>query len=98
MNHKKVLGGQIDPGGFKYFIASYLPEPFKAAQDKHRDEVRKIITDNKAKGPGQRKTKVRVVGQQLLVDNKVAQGPHPPSFTWRYLFSETRISYGAQFT
>ena len=41
MDNKKKLAGQVDPKGFKYFIAQYLPAAFKAAQAKHREHVNK---------------------------------------------------------
>ena len=33
---KKDLGGQIDPKGFTYFVASYLTDPLKANFEKNK--------------------------------------------------------------
>ena len=79
MDNKKKLAGQVDPKGFKYFIAQYLPEAFKAAQAKHRERVNKEYTKNLKRAPENR-VPVRVVGPDLLINNRVITGlVHPPS-------------------
>ena len=79
MEKKLTLGGKVDQAGYKYFIANYLPEPFKAAKDKHREEVLRTIEENKSKKPEDRKS-VRVVGPDLFIGGKIQRGfIHPPS-------------------
>ena len=76
---KKSLAGLIDPQGFKYFIAQYLPEPFKAAQNKYRDRVMDIVKQNSTKKP-QDRTPVWVIGTELYINKKVECSIiHPPS-------------------
>ena len=76
---KKNLAGQVGIQGFKYFIAQYLPEPFKAAQNKHRKEVSHILEKNSKKKP-EDCTPVRVIGPDLQINNKVVTSYiHPPS-------------------
>ena len=80
MSKKKALGGQIDPAGYKYFVNHYLPESFKAAQDKHRPEYKKIVIANKGKKKEADRIPVRMVGTDLIVNNKVVRGIiQPPS-------------------
>ena len=67
---KKSLAGLIDPEGYKYFVAQYLPDSFKVAQNKHHAEVTRIMTQNSKKQPKD-KTPVRVTGTELYVNNKV---------------------------
>ena len=79
MDNKKKLAGQVDPKGFKYFIAQYLPEAFKAAQAKHCESVNKEYTKNLKRAPENR-VPVCVVGPDLLINNRVITGlVHPPS-------------------
>ena len=76
---KKLLSGLVDPEGYKYFVAQYLPDSFKAAQNKHREEVTRIMTQNSKKQPKD-KIPVRVTGTDLYVNNKVKLGfIQPPS-------------------
>ena len=79
MENKKNLAGAVDPKGFKYFMAQYLPDAFKAAQAKHRERINQEYTKNLTRTPQQRVV-VWVVGPDLIVDNKVITGLiHPPS-------------------
>ena len=76
---KKSLAGLVDPEGFKYFVAQYLPEPFKAALNKHRPEVSHIMKENANKQPAD-KTPVWVIGPDLYINRKVVTSYlHPPS-------------------
>ena len=54
LEKKKLLSGLVDPKGFKYFVARYLPEAFKAAHSKHREELTNIYTANQNKLPKNR--------------------------------------------
>ena len=67
---KRSLAGKIDPQGYKYFIAPYLPPPFQAAQVKHKAELERIYTSNAKKNP-EDKTPANVVGTDLYVNKKV---------------------------
>ena len=78
MEKKKMLAGQIDLRGFKYFLAQYLPESFKAAQEKHWDRVNDIYKAN-VKKEQKDHTQVRVTGPDLIINNRVQTGLiHPP--------------------
>ena len=80
MAKKRSLTGQVDPKGFKYFVSSYLPDAFKAGHDKHRTELIDIYKKNEGiTDPAHRKS-ARMVGADLVVNNKVVRGlVHPPS-------------------
>ena len=49
MDCKKQLGGQVDPRGYKYFLANYMPDAFKAAKHKHRERVDQTYKENVGK-------------------------------------------------
>ena len=91
---KKQFAGQIDPQGYKYFIAQYLPEPFKAAQNKHRAEVSRILLQNSKKKDDERKTTVRVIGTELQIDNKNHPIIHTTTYTGRRHQAQKRIQLG----
>ena len=85
MSNKKKLSGLVDPQGYKYFVSHYLPEPFKAAKNKHQEEVSRIIKGNAGK-PLKEQTKVRVVGTDLYVNNKARDPiikPPTPAEVWQ---------------
>ena len=79
MQNKKVLGGQVDSrGNFSYFVAQYLPEPFKAAREKYRPDVAAVLKANETRQPQDQQT-VRVVGTELSVNNEIRPDPlYPP--------------------
>ena len=70
LGKKRSLAGKVDPQGYKYFIAPYLPPPFQAAQVKHKAELKRIYTSN-AKKNSEDKTPANVVGTDLYVNKKV---------------------------
>ena len=73
LGKKKDLAGQVDPEGFKYFLAPYLPEAFKAAKNKHREELSSIYEANRGKLPKNR-TNAKVVGPDLMINGKIKRG------------------------
>ena len=79
MQNKKVLGGQKDPkDNFSFFVTQYLPEPFKAAREKYKEDVVSIYKKNEKQLPKYRKTAC-VVGTELSVNNEICPDPlYPP--------------------
>ena len=66
---KKLLANLVDPQGYKYFVSIYLPQALKAAQIKHRPELNRINEANNKRTP-ENQQKAKVVGCNLVVDNK----------------------------
>ena len=57
IQNRKTLGGQKDPkGNFSFFVAQYLPEPFKAARERYRDDIADILKKNEKQLPKYHKT------------------------------------------
>ena len=77
LQNKKILGGQTDPRDhFTYFVAPNVPEAFKAANAKHKDEVIDTIRENEGK-PAEDKKFIRVVGTELSINNEI----RPPALS-----------------
>ena len=70
MSTKKKLAGQLDLQGFKYFIAPYLSEAFKAAREKFRDRIESINKKNENKPPKE-KVNAKVVGTDLVINEEI---------------------------
>ena len=78
LQNKKVLGGQVDPkGNFTYFVAQYLPEAFKAAQEKYKPDIQEAIKENTKKPPAAR-VNVKVVGTELSINDSIVQDEISP--------------------
>ena len=79
MQNKKILSGQKDPkDNFSFFVTQYLPEPFKAAREKYKEDVASIYKKNEKQLPKYRKT-AHVVGTELSVNNEIRPDPiYPP--------------------
>ena len=67
---RKKLAGVIDPRGYKYFIANYVPEPFKAAREKHKEAMDEVSVANSKKKPEERST-AKIVGTDLVIDEEI---------------------------
>ena len=90
--NRTLLAGQTDPkGGYKFFIANYLPDAFKAANEKFRDELKRLQDENDKK-PVNKRVSVRIVGTELHVGNQPKYYPvHPPT---PLEVIQTAIKYG----
>ena len=67
---RKKLAGVIDPRGYKYFIANYVPEPFKATREKHKEAMDEVSVANSKKKSEERFT-TKIVGTDLVIDEEI---------------------------
>ena len=73
MASRKQLAGQVDPKGYKYFLASYMPDAFKVAKNKYRERVNNTSKENEGK-LAKEQTKICILGPDLFINNKLITG------------------------